>query len=150
MMMGYVNYKQKALTQIIRIQNFQFIYTEMTMNERSSTAPKGSSFHGENTPFPEIDDSDEERELTNLNWLLRNQNLTWPKTIIDSSTDEHLRACYDGQSSNIRRNHTKQIFLTKCITKSQKDLDCKTTQKAISKRPSPTERYEIFLNKVKR
>ncbi|XP_070143732.1 uncharacterized protein [Drosophila kikkawai] len=122
----------------------------MTMNEESSSShpTPSSSFHRVNIPLQEVDESDEERELTNLNWLLRNQNLTWPKTIIDSNTEELFKARNESHDSNIRlqQNQTKQLLLTK----SHKDLDTKTTQKAISKRPSPSERYEIFLNKIKR
>ncbi|XP_020809943.1 forkhead box protein J1-A [Drosophila serrata] len=115
----------------------------MAMSEGSDSShpTRSSSFHRDNIALHELDESDEERELTNLNWLLRNQNLTWAKTIIDSHTEEHFKASSESHNSNIRTNQTKPVLLTKCVTKSQK---------TIPKRPSPSERYEIFLNKIKR
>ncbi|XP_017056753.1 uncharacterized protein LOC108098393 isoform X3 [Drosophila ficusphila] len=47
------------------------------------------------------DDSDEERELTNLNWLLRSQNLTWPRST-DLNADENLITS-SAEKTNLRR-----------------------------------------------
>ncbi|XP_065723463.1 uncharacterized protein [Drosophila suzukii] len=105
------------------------------------------------TSFQEADDSDEERELTNLNWLLRNQNLTWPKTI-DSSTRETLNTREEAETpvpnnTNIHRNQIKLARGENTVKKSQVILDSRA-QKTTPKRPTPSERFEIFVNKVKR
>ncbi|XP_016990343.1 forkhead transcription factor HCM1 isoform X2 [Drosophila rhopaloa] len=98
----------------------------------------------------EAEDSDEERELTNLNWLLRNQNVAWPKTI-DSNTKESCNIKSVPHNSNIRRNQV-QLICTRSentVKKSKIFLESKA-QRTIAKRPTPSERFEIFVNKVKR
>ncbi|XP_023165574.2 hepatocyte nuclear factor 3-beta [Drosophila hydei] len=114
---------------------------------------------------PEIDDSDEERELTNLNWLLRNQNLTWSKTIDANSEDD----------INIQTGHryldteVERINIQKKLKPSEQGSSKNTANKslirnvmsypdsgklnstsALLKRPTPAERYDIFINKIKR
>ncbi|KAH8349023.1 hypothetical protein KR084_000231 [Drosophila pseudotakahashii] len=103
----------------------------------------------------EAEDSDEERELTNLNWLLRNQNLTWPKTI-DSNTVETLNTRKNAEtpvpySPNFHRNQMKLICTRSgnTVQKSQIVLESKA-QKSTPKRPTPSERFEIFVSKIKR
>ncbi|XP_037723195.1 uncharacterized protein LOC119555650 [Drosophila subpulchrella] len=105
------------------------------------------------TSFQEADESDEERELTNLNWLLRNQNLTWPKAI-DSSTRETLNTRAEAETpvpnnTNIHRNQIKLTRGENTVKKLQVILDSRA-QKTTPKRPTPSERFEIFVNKVKR
>lgn len=114
---------------------------------------------------PEIDDSDEERELTNLNWLLRNQNLTWSKTIDANSEDD----------INIQTGHryldteVERINIQKKLKPSEQGSSKNTANKslirnvmsypdsgklnstsALLQRPTPAERYDIFINKIKR
>ncbi|EDW83558.2 uncharacterized protein Dwil_GK13616 [Drosophila willistoni] len=126
------------------------------------------------------DDSDEERELTNLNWLLRNQNLTWPKTIethiddelaqnIDltavsiSDKSEHspsprrspqLKSNQLNQICNARQNtpkkHAPQSIVNTFLTEPRKPLIRADPTPLPAKRPSPAERYDIFIGKVKR
>ncbi|XP_017853537.1 uncharacterized protein LOC108607354 isoform X2 [Drosophila busckii] len=104
-------------------------------------------------------DDDEERELTNLNWLLRNQNLTWPNTIEASSEDESKGSMKSKSMdwSTARKATNKYISARNLIVypESKKNVSktidpnllTGTTQH--SKRLSPSERYDIFINKLK-
>ncbi|EDV45270.1 forkhead transcription factor HCM1 [Drosophila erecta] len=108
----------------------------------------------ENPYYQEAEDSDEERELTNLNWLLRNQNLTWPKTI-DSNPAEILNtkryAEQPTYKSSVHETQIKMVYSRRESTDkiSHVILEAKA-QKSITKRPTPSERFETFVNKVKR
>ncbi|KAH8272487.1 hypothetical protein KR044_009472 [Drosophila immigrans] len=116
----------------------------------------------------DVDESDEERELTNLNWLLRNQNVTWPETIDGNSNDDDLNANITVSENNRRtkvtnNNTCKNQNLTnfkiqkegEFIT-SNANVTCFEARKQNSasvanlKRISPGERFEIFINKIKR
>ncbi|XP_022217456.1 forkhead box protein K1 isoform X2 [Drosophila obscura] len=108
------------------------------------------------------DDSDEERELTNLNWLLRNQNLTWPKTIDtitedDFNTNANSKAITQGIHFRTQNEQIKQIYFEenslkkKPVSKSNILSEFKMLPPSpLPKRPTPAERYEIFINKIKR
>ncbi|XP_017126024.1 uncharacterized protein LOC108145262 isoform X1 [Drosophila elegans] len=123
------------------------------------TDRQGSLVRSKSPSLQEAEDSDEERELTNLNWLLRNQNLTWPKTIesnareninIVSVTNKNSETAVP-HNANIRRNQI-QLICTRgesTVKKSKIFLESKT-QRTTPKRPTPSERFEIFVNKVKR
>jgi len=120
--------------------------------------------------FPEGDESDEERDLTNLNWLLRNQNVTWPKTI-DGISEEDINThdslpnnmiTESGDANvNLPKNQTlqndcissktKKIITPKLVSYSDaRKQGITATAVAPSKRQSPAERYDIFINKIKR
>ncbi|KAL7726757.1 hypothetical protein ACLKA6_001481 [Drosophila palustris] len=105
------------------------------------------------------DESDgEERELTNLNWLLRNQNVTWPKTIDGNSEDDvnHNTQITAPLKKANTLDHTSKSTAKKCITPhlvscaESKRHSGTTAAVAPSKRLSPAERYDIFINKIKR
>ncbi|XP_030379673.1 uncharacterized protein LOC115627918 [Scaptodrosophila lebanonensis] len=115
----------------------------------------------------EADDSDEERELTNLNWLLRNQSLTWPKTIDETVPDDEnvhqtdfnvTEAANEGsrqkqhQGENPRQQPTKSKHSIRALVAfpTQNKHPIASQQSSPSKRPTPAERYEIFINKIKR
>ncbi|EDW10956.1 uncharacterized protein LOC6585841 isoform X2 [Drosophila mojavensis] len=112
---------------------------------------------------PEIDDSDEERELTNLNWLLRNQNLTWSKTIDANSEDDiNIQAGNRNLTTEIESINPQKILkpLELCSSKNSANksfirnlISCPESRKQNSsvllKRPTPAERYDIFINKIK-
>jgi len=124
----------------------------------------------------EVDESDEERELTNLNWLLRNQNVTWPKTIDGNSEDDintntHVTLpgnqsiatvnanvnCQKKENNSDYASNTNSKSLTKkCITPNlvsyseSRKHSLTANPVAPSKRLSPAERYDIFINKIKR
>ncbi|XP_016950533.1 uncharacterized protein LOC108024896 isoform X5 [Drosophila biarmipes] len=111
------------------------------------------SYKEDTTLFQEEEDSDDEHELTNLNWLLRNQNLTWPKTI-DSSTRETLNTGTKAENRipNYTHIHRNQIKLTRggdTVKRSQVIKDPRA-QKTTPKKQTPSERFEIFVNKVKK
>ncbi|XP_053968788.1 uncharacterized protein LOC128870216 [Anastrepha ludens] len=169
-------------------------------------------------PTPSMNESDDERDLTSLTWLveLRNQNFTWPNVMhpvtldnatknsksIDGATEEYGRQqeLYDKGNSvknkdnfNINKNtdsigshilstiskkkvsnksdgisvqdklakpnnsdakNTRRQWNGKYIEKLSKKLSISTLQSQQSKlqmkRATPTERYEMFLEKVKR
>ncbi|XP_060661067.1 forkhead box protein N4 isoform X2 [Drosophila nasuta] len=118
---------------------------------------------------PDVDESDEERELTNLNWLLRNQNVTWPE-IIDGNSNDNINA--NGLSPTSKRRmvgESKIANINLCanqklnihkenqvFTSNSNVIRCSHTRKQNSptvaslKRLSPAERFEIFINKIKR
>ncbi|XP_023035694.1 uncharacterized protein LOC6651165 [Drosophila willistoni] len=146
----------------------------------NSSASKSNQRTAEIATQMQSDDSDEERELTNLNWLLRNQNLTWPKTIethiddelaqnIDltavsiSDKSEHspsprrspqLKSNQLNQICNARQNtpkkHAPQSIVNTFLTEPRKPLIRADPTPLPAKRPSPAERYDIFIGKVKR
>ncbi|XP_017056752.1 forkhead box protein J1-B isoform X2 [Drosophila ficusphila] len=96
------------------------------------------------------DDSDEERELTNLNWLLRSQNLTWPRST-DLNADENLITS-SAEKTNLRRIVSSKQPCNrgeKTVQRSQIFLESKV-HRATPNRPTPSERFDIFVNKVKR
>ncbi|EDW53713.1 forkhead box protein J1-B [Drosophila sechellia] len=107
----------------------------------------------ENSFSQEAEDSDEERELTNLNWLLRNQNLTWPKTIDYNPTDI-LNSKRNAEPTHKSRDHDKHIkmfYSTRERTDKISHIILGAhAQKSITKRPTASERFETFVNKVKR
>ncbi|XP_039496353.1 uncharacterized protein LOC120454867 isoform X1 [Drosophila santomea] len=107
----------------------------------------------ENPYSQEAEDSDEERELTNLNWLLRNQNLTWPKTI-DSNPSEILytkRYAEQTYKPSVQETQIKMFYSRNENTEKISHIILEgKAQKSIIKRPTPSERLEIFINKVKR
>ncbi|KAH8376054.1 hypothetical protein KR093_011340 [Drosophila rubida] len=116
---------------------------------------------------PDIDESDEERELTNLNWLLRNQNVTWPEIIDGNSNDDIITNISVSTSqrsivtatkvanintfTNFDCQKGKKIYNSKTniITCSETRKQNSTTVASL-KRLSPSERFEIFINKIKR
>ncbi|XP_064537678.1 uncharacterized protein LOC135427886 [Drosophila montana] len=111
---------------------------------------------------PDVDESDEEeRELTNLNWLLRNQNLSWPKTI-DVNSEDDLNNSQVGSGNRKLSTAVESINAQKKPKaleydtfknmghKSCPDSRKSSTATAPLKRPSPAERYDIFINKIKR
>nr|AEK82632.1 RT11902p1 [Drosophila melanogaster] len=106
----------------------------------------------ENLLSLEEEDSDEERELTNLNWLLRNQNLTWPKTT-DYNPTEILNSKRNTEPTHKSRVHDKQIkmfYSTRENTDKISHIILEANaQKSITKRPTASERFEIFVNKIK-
>ncbi|KAH8418167.1 hypothetical protein KR009_007117, partial [Drosophila setifemur] len=104
-------------------------------------------------------ESDEERDLTNLNWLVRNQNLMWTKTI-DSNPEDIFPKSF-AEIKNLGNNRTYHHNIKseqlKRICSREKTLKTKShliseikTIRSPPRRPSPTERYEIFVNKIKR
>ncbi|SPP89066.1 uncharacterized protein LOC117590603 isoform X2 [Drosophila guanche] len=117
-----------------------------------------------NNKVQKQDDSDEERELTNLNWLLRNQNLTWPKTIDTVNEDDlntnvnvkiipqgiHLRTL-NQRDEQIKQVYSEESSQKKKVSRSNILSEYKILPpSALTKRPTPAERYEIFINKIKR
>ncbi|EDW36516.1 GL18393 [Drosophila persimilis] len=117
-----------------------------------------------NTKVQKQDDSDEERELTNLNWLLRNQNLTWPKTIDtitedDINTNANSKVMSQGihfRTQNLSEEQIKQSYEESSVNKNPVSKSKILSQykmlppSPLPKRPTPAERYEIFINKIKR
>ncbi|ACY70520.1 uncharacterized protein [Drosophila virilis] len=109
---------------------------------------------------PEVEESDEERELTNLNWLLRNQNLSWPKTIDANSEDDVngqvgsnrslSTAAAEGVNAQKKPKALEYDTLKHMTNKSCPDSRKSSAATAPLKRPSPAERYDIFINKIKR
>lgn len=115
---------------------------------------------------PEIDDSDEERELTNLNWLLRNQNLTWSKTIDANSEDDiNIQTGNRHLTTEVESINAQKILkpLEQCSSKNSANkslirnlISCPNSRKqnsssnSLLKRPTPAERYDIFISKIKR
>ncbi|XP_017966455.2 uncharacterized protein LOC108658310 [Drosophila navojoa] len=113
---------------------------------------------------PEMDDSDEERELTNLNWLLRNQNLTWSKTIDGNSEDDiNIQAENRHMTTGVESLKAQKILtpLEQCSSKNSAnnsfirniinypDSRKQNSSSTLLKRPTPAERYDIFINKIK-
>lgn len=115
-------------------------------------------------PDSTLEEYDEDRELTNLNWLLRNQNLTWPKTIDGSFEDGDTvitqaamtgytndtnivspgkQKIFDYSKNYVTQNHSSPISKSKRCSET-------IVSAASLKQPSPAERYEVFVNKIKR
>lgn len=105
---------------------------------------------------------DVDRDLTNLNWLMRNQNLTWPKTIDVNSEDGDIGSTqatiYSNQTDKSIVAHEEQKhfdYAKNYGTRSHDPLSVKKCSSATAtpttlKQPSPAERYEVFVNKIKR
>ncbi|XP_032311767.1 meiosis-specific transcription factor mei4 [Drosophila ananassae] len=112
----------------------------------------------------ELDDSDEERELTNLNWLVGNQSISW-STTIDLSLNNNLNFIETARkkeetiiwdNSKIVLDEKKMIYSKESIptkktkiSKSKSVSDFKVAKSSTSRRVTPDERYEIFLKKIK-
>lgn len=106
---------------------------------------------------------DVDRDLTNLNWLMRNQNLTWPKTI-DLNSEDGDTGCtqatmYNNQTDKVIATHDKQKLLDYAKNYGTrghapilavKKCSSTTAPSTSLKQPSPAERYEVFVNKIKR
>ncbi|KAH8315977.1 hypothetical protein KR074_007861, partial [Drosophila pseudoananassae] len=108
--------------------------------------------------------SDEERELTNLSWLIGNQSLSWTKTIESTENDPFciIETARKNEKTKIWNSckiiHdevkmlcTKENIFTKKtkMFKSTSVSDAKIAKTSTSRWLSPDERYEIFLNKIK-
>ncbi|XP_055858221.1 uncharacterized protein LOC129920707 [Episyrphus balteatus] len=81
--------------------------------------------------------SEESEELTNLTWLteLRNELLTWPDSVRPIVDDD----CLDRKSTT-----NGKVALNSKITEEN------STSPPQQKRPTPSERYNTFLDKVKK
>ncbi|XP_041674540.1 forkhead box protein O1 isoform X2 [Drosophila eugracilis] len=119
--------------------------TDLRTSLLKSEAQK-QSYTEENISIQETEDSDEERELTNLNWLLINQNLTWPRTNV-TNFEENANTNSDTTFPYNQYIHGNQIKL-KCSSGPKSEI--MKAQKSIPKRATPSERFELFVNKVKR
>lgn len=112
----------------------------------------------------ESEDSDEDRELTNLNWLVENQSRSWRTTIdlslnnnfnfIETPRKKEETTIWDNSKTvhdELKMIYTKESIPTNKpkISKTKSVSDFKVTKSSTSRRLTPDERYEIFLNKIK-
>lgn len=108
-----------------------------------------------------LEEHDVDRDLTNLNWLMRNQNLTWPKTIDvnseDGDTGSTQATMYNNQSDKTINDKHKLFDYAKnygtrghAPNSAVKKCSSTTAPSTSLKQPSPAERYEVFVNKIKR
>lgn len=109
-----------------------------------------------------LEEYDVDRDLTNLNWLMRNQNLTWPKTIDVNSEDGDIGSTqatiYNNQTGKTIVAHEEQKLFDYAKNYGTRNHDSLSVKKCSSatappitlKQPSPAERYEVFVNKIKR
>lgn len=116
------------------------------------------------------EDEDDERDLTNLTWLteLRNQTMGFVnmafdeepkkdnelKTVEDERISTHLPHDVTGTEASFKAktNILGQQNQRNIMQSSLKNSDEPRAVKMFNqpKRPSPGERYEVFLNKIKR
>ncbi|XP_017155587.1 forkhead box protein O isoform X1 [Drosophila miranda] len=156
-------HKSKCSHRYIRLTDQRPLLPYTMLTYQNSFRKSNALLKG-NTKVQKQDDSDEERELTNLNWLLRNQNLTWPKTIDtitedDINTNANSKVMSQGihfRTQNLSEEQIKQSYEESSVNKKPVSKSKILSQykmlpsSPLPKRPTPAERYEIFINKIKR